>query len=58
MLACLRDRVKAMVAAGKTLAQAQAEQPSQAWDETWGKGFLAPEVFVGIVYASYGGKTK
>ena len=36
----------------------QAAKPTQAFDETWGKGFLKPEQFVAVAYASLGGKKK
>ena len=58
MLAGVRDKVKPLVAAGKTLAEVQAAKPTQAFDETWGKGFLKPEQFVAVAYASLGGKKK
>jgi glyoxylase-like metal-dependent hydrolase (beta-lactamase superfamily II) len=56
MLAGVRDKVKPLVAAGKSLAEVQAAKPTQAFDETWGKGFLKPEQFVAVAYASLGGK--
>ncbi len=52
MLAGIRDRVLPLVKAGKTLAQVQAAKPTASYDEKWGKGFLKPDDFVGIVYAS------
>ncbi|MDQ3137348.1 MAG: MBL fold metallo-hydrolase [Gemmatimonadota bacterium] len=56
MLVSVRDRVRPMVTARKTLAQVQAARPSAAYDATWGNGFLKPEQFVEIVYRSLGGK--
>jgi len=44
--------VKPLVAAGKTLAEVQAAKPTAAFDEKWGKGFLKPEQFAAIAYAS------
>jgi hypothetical protein len=58
MLAGVRDKVKPLVAAGKTLAEVQAAKPTAAWDEKWGKGFLKPEQFVAIAYTGLGGKSK
>jgi len=58
MLAAVRDKMKPLVAAGKTLAEVQAAKPTQAFDEKWGKGFLKPEQFVAVAYASLGGKAK
>lgn len=39
-------------------ARVQAAKPTAPWDEVWGKGFLEPQVFTGIVYASLGGKAN
>jgi hypothetical protein len=50
--------MKPLVAAGKTLAEVQAAKPTAAYDETWGKGFLKPEQFVAVAYASLGGTKK
>src|SRR5262249_35081021 len=48
MLAGVRDKMKPLVAAGKTLAEVQAAKPTAAFDEAWGKGFLKPEQFVAV----------
>jgi hypothetical protein len=58
MLAGVRDKVKPLVAAGKTLAEVQAAKPTQAFDAVWGGGFLKPEQFVAIAYATLGGTKK
>jgi cyclase len=58
MLVGVRDKMKPLVAAGKTLAEVQAAKPTAAYDETWGKGFLKPEQFVAVAYASLGGTKK
>lgn len=52
VMATIRDRVKALVAQGKTLDQAIAAKPTAQWDATWGKGFMTPDVFVSFVYRS------
>ena len=52
MLVGIRNQVKPLVAAGKTLAEVQAAKPTAAFDEKWGKGFLKPEQFAAIAYAS------
>ena len=57
MLAGVRDKMKPLVTAGKTLAEVQAAKPTRAFDEKWGKGFLKPEQFVAVAYAAMGGKT-
>ena len=58
MLAAVRDRVKPLVAAGKTLAEVQAAKPTAAFDEKWGKGFIKPDQILAIAYTSLGGKKK
>jgi glyoxylase-like metal-dependent hydrolase (beta-lactamase superfamily II) len=49
MLAGVRDRIRPLVEAGKTLEEIRAAKPTAEWDEKWGKGFMKPEQFVGIV---------
>jgi len=56
VLATVRDRVKAMVAAGKTLDQVKAAQPTKDFDGKWGSGFMKPDVWTAIVYQSLKGK--
>ena len=51
MLVAVRDAVEPLVKAGKTLEQVMAAKPMAAFDAKWGKGFIKPDVFVGIVYA-------
>jgi glyoxylase-like metal-dependent hydrolase (beta-lactamase superfamily II) len=50
MLATVRERVLKLVKAGKTQEQVLAAQPTQDFDEKWGKGFMKPDVWVGRVY--------
>jgi len=52
VVAGIRDRVKALIAQGKTLDQVIAAKPTAQWDATWGKGFMGPDVFVSFVYRS------
>lgn len=54
VLAAARDRVKKLIAEGKTLDQAIAAKPMADYDATWGTGFIKPDVFVRLIYASYG----
>ncbi len=56
VLASIRDRVKTMVAAGKTLDEVKAAAPTKDFDAKWGEGFMKPEVFTAIVYQSLKGK--
>ena len=50
MLVTVRDRVQKMKAAGRTLDEVTAAAPTKDFDATWGKGFMPPPMFVGIVY--------
>jgi glyoxylase-like metal-dependent hydrolase (beta-lactamase superfamily II) len=52
VLAKIRDRVRPLIAQGKTKAQVIAAKPSAEWDATRGSGFMKPDVFLGIVYDS------
>jgi glyoxylase-like metal-dependent hydrolase (beta-lactamase superfamily II) len=52
MVATIRDRVSALVKEGKSLEEVQAAQPSKEFDAKWGGGFMKPDQFVGLVYAS------
>jgi glyoxylase-like metal-dependent hydrolase (beta-lactamase superfamily II) len=52
VVAGVRDKVGALVKAGKTRDQAIAAKPTAEWDAKWGGGFMKPDVFVGIVYDS------
>lgn len=51
MLVTVRDRVAALVKAGKTKDEVLAAKPSQEFDAKWGGGFFKPDVFVSGVYA-------
>ena len=52
MLRTVRQRVGRLVAQRRTLQQAIAAKPLADLDAQWGKGFLKPEQFLSIVYAS------
>jgi glyoxylase-like metal-dependent hydrolase (beta-lactamase superfamily II) len=56
MLAKVRDRVKPLVAAGKSLEDVKTAKPTQDLDGKWGQGFMKPDVWLGIAYASLKGK--
>jgi glyoxylase-like metal-dependent hydrolase (beta-lactamase superfamily II) len=51
-LAAIRDTLKPLVAAGKSLDDVKAARPLAAWDEKLGKGFMKPDIFLEIVYKS------
>jgi glyoxylase-like metal-dependent hydrolase (beta-lactamase superfamily II) len=50
MLATVRDRVAALKKSGTSEQEAVAKKPTADLDATWGKGNVAPDMFVGIVY--------
>jgi glyoxylase-like metal-dependent hydrolase (beta-lactamase superfamily II) len=54
----IRDRVKKLIDEGKTQDEVLAAKPTAEWDETWGVGFMRPNVFVSIVYDSLKPKTE
>jgi cyclase len=52
IMATIRDRVAALIREGKTREQVIAAKPTAEWDDAWGKGFMKPDVFLGLVYDS------
>ncbi|MBU1054334.1 MAG: MBL fold metallo-hydrolase [Proteobacteria bacterium] len=50
MLTTIRDNVSKLMQEGKTTEEVVAAKPTQAYDEKWGKGFLPPDKFAGLVY--------
>ena len=52
MLTTVRDQVKKLKTAGKSLAEVQAAKPSTAFDADWGKGMIGPDNFVALVYTT------
>ena len=52
MLIAARDGIEPLIADGKTVEQVVAARPTAALHGAWGGGFLNPERFVRIVYAS------
>jgi cyclase len=52
MMVTVRDRVQKLKTAGRTLPEAVAAKPTADLDAKWGKGFLQPDNFVGIVYGT------
>ena len=52
MLADVRDAVGKLKTSGKTQAETVAAKPTKAFDAVWGNGFMKPDDFVGIVYAT------
>ena len=52
VMVSVRDRVSTLIAKKRTLQQVIAAKPLADYDDTWGKGFMKPEQFLTIVYAS------
>ncbi|MCP4406855.1 MAG: MBL fold metallo-hydrolase [Gammaproteobacteria bacterium] len=52
MLVAVRSSIHDLKRTGKTRADVIAAKPTAAYDDKWGKGFLKPDVWVGIVYDS------
>lgn len=50
MLITVRDRVQALVKAGKSRDEVVGAKPTQDLDEKWGHGGMEPDVFTGVVY--------
>ena len=50
VLVTVRDRVQKLKAAGKKIEEVVAAKPTAEFDAVWGKGFMMPNDFVGIVY--------
>jgi glyoxylase-like metal-dependent hydrolase (beta-lactamase superfamily II) len=51
VIATIRDRVRAQKAKGATLEQVQGTTPTAEFDADWGKGRMAPNDFVALVFA-------
>lgn len=52
MLTTIRDQVRALKTAGMSVSDVQAAKPSAPFDAAWGKGMMAPDAFVGLVYTT------
>jgi len=52
MLVQVRQRIKVLVAAGKTIDEAVAAVPTKDFDSEWGRGYVSPDVFVRMVFTS------
>ena len=57
MLTTVRDRIRPMVTAGRTLAEVKAAAPTKDLDPTWGQAFINGEQITETVFRSYGGKS-
>ncbi len=52
ILVTIRDRIKPMVEADKTLEAVIATRPTREFDQQWGQGFLKPDNFTRLLYTS------
>jgi len=52
MLVQIRQRIKALIAAGKTMDETVAATPTKDFDTKWGGGYVTPDVFTKIVFSS------
>lgn len=50
MIVTIRDRIKKLAAAGKTLEQVQAAKPTAEYDATWRTGFIRGPQLVETIY--------
>lgn len=58
MLVTVRDRVAALVSAGRSLEDVLQANPSAAFDPRWGHGPVSPREFVTLVYRSLAEKAR
>jgi cyclase len=52
MLVQIRQRIKVLIAAGKTMDEVVAAAPTKDFDAKWGNGYVPPDVFTKIVFSS------
>jgi glyoxylase-like metal-dependent hydrolase (beta-lactamase superfamily II) len=52
MLVQVRQRIKILVGAGKTIDEAVAAAPTKEFDSKWGSGYVPPDVFTKMVFTS------
>jgi cyclase len=57
MLAQVRQRIKALITAGKSMDEAVATAPTKDFDAKWGSGYVTPDVFTKIVFSSLTGSS-
>jgi len=52
MLATIRERIKTLMDAGRSLEEITRERPTREFDDKWGKLFLKPDDFVRLIFTS------
>src|ERR1700681_3031344 len=55
MLVQVRQSIKDLIAAGKTMDEVVAAAPTKDFDARWGSGYVTPEVFIKMVFSSMAG---
>jgi cyclase len=58
MLAQVRRRIQALIVAGKTMDEAVAAAPTKDFDAQWGLGYVSPNAFVRMIFASLTGSSN
>jgi cyclase len=54
MLVQVRQRIKELIATGKTMDEAVAAGPTKDFDATWGSGYVSANIFTKMVFSSLG----
>ena len=52
MLVQVRQRVKVLIAAGKTMDEVVRATPTKDFDSKWGAGYVTADVFTKMVFSS------
>jgi cyclase len=52
MLVVVRQRISALIGAGRTMNETVVAGPTKDYDALWGSGYVSPDVFVRMVFAS------
>jgi glyoxylase-like metal-dependent hydrolase (beta-lactamase superfamily II) len=52
MLVQVRERIRVLIGAGKTIDEAVAAAPTKDFDAAWGSGYVSADVFVRMVFTS------
>ena len=52
MLASVHDRIRSLIAAGKSIKEVVAAVPARDFDTKWGGGYVPSATFVEMVFAS------
>jgi cyclase len=52
ILVVVRQRISALIGAGRTMNETVVGGPTKDFDALWGSGYVSPDVFVRMVFAS------